>query len=206
MSGVICASAMCILAAVTFCSTARAQSAPKESEKTGSPDALRVGIVGGVGFPHPLAVEGVLVIDRLLLLGAEYGTLPSTTFSGVQTSLWSVAGDARVFPFRNSFFVGVRAGQQHLGESATVTVNGVGTFSGSMSADTTFINPRMGFFWSWSALALGIDAGIQFPLSASIASNLPPGVPAPPAATAVAQTLGQQVLPTIDLLRIGLVL
>ncbi|HEX8793561.1 MAG TPA: hypothetical protein VF765_21610 [Polyangiaceae bacterium] len=146
------------------------------------------------------------MIDRLVLLGVEYSAMPTMTFAGVQTSLWAVAGDARVFPFRNSFFVGVRAGQQHLDESATVTVTNVGSFSGSMSADTTFINPRMGFFWNWSALALGIDAGVQFPLSASTASNLPAGISAPPAVTDWTHTLSQQVLPTIDLLRIGLVL
>lgn len=150
-------------------------------------------------------MEGVVLIDRLVLLGAEYSALPATTISGMQTSLWAVAGDARVFPFRNGFFVGVRAGQQHFDESATVTVTNVGSFSGSMSADTTFINPRMGFFWNWSALALGIDAGVQFPLSTSTESRLPAGVSPPPAATALTQ-LSLQTLPTIDLLRIGLVL
>jgi hypothetical protein len=111
-----------------------------------------------------------------------------------------------LFPFRNGFFVGVRAGEQHLGESATITVTNVGSFSGSNTADTTFINPRMGFLWTWGVLALGIDAGVQIPLSASTASNLPAGVSAPPAVTALTQTLSQQTLPTIDLLRIGLVL
>jgi hypothetical protein len=202
----ICATAACVLAAVTSSSIARAQSAPKEGEKSPSGDALRVGVLGGVGFPRPLAVEGVLVIDRLVLLGAEYSALPAMTLGGVQTSLWAVAGDARVFPFRNAFFVGLRAGQQHLDESATVTVTNVGSFSGSMSADTTFINPRVGFLWNWSALAIGIDAGIQVPLSASTTSNLPAGVSAPPAVTDWTRTLSQQTLPTIDLLRIGLVL
>lgn len=205
-SGVVCAAAaVCVLAAVTSSTTARAQSAPKEGERSRSGDGLRVGVLGGVGFPHPLAVEGVLVIDRLVLLGAEYSALPAETFSGVQTSLWSVAADARVFPFRNAFFVGARAGQQHLGESATITVSNVGSFSGSMSADTTFINPRMGFLWNWGALALGIDAGVQFPLSTSTTSNLPAGVSAPAAVNVLPQ-LSQQVLPTVDLLRIGLVL
>jgi hypothetical protein len=205
-SGLVLAAAVCVLAAVTCSSTTRAQSAAKEAEKPRSEDALRVGVLGGVGFPHPLAVEGVLVVDRLLLLGAEYSALPATALAGVQTSLWAVAADARVFPFRNEFFIGVRAGQQHLDESATITVNGVGSFSGSTSADTTFINPRIGFLWTWSVLALGIDAGVQIPLSASTASNLPAGVSPPVAVTDVTHALGQQVLPTIDLLRIGLVL
>jgi hypothetical protein len=205
-SGLVCAAAACVLAAVICSSTASAQSAPKETEKPRSGDALQVGVLGGVGFPHPFAVEGLVVIDRLLLLGAEYSALPATALAGVQTSLWAVAADARVFPFRGAFFVGVRAGEQHLDESATITINGVGSFSGSTSADTTFINPRIGFLWSWSVLALGIDAGIQIPLSASTASNLPAGVSPPSGVTDVTRTLSQQVLPTIDLLRIGLVL
>jgi hypothetical protein len=204
-SGLVCAAAACVLVAGTCSSIARAQSATKESEKPRSEDALRVGVLGGVGFPRPLAVEGIVVIDRLVLLGAEYSALPATTIAGVQTSLWAVAADARVFPFRNGFFVGMRAGQQHLDESATITVTNVGSFSGSTSADTTFINPRMGFLWNWGVLALGIDAGVQIPLSASTSSNLPAGVSAPAAVTAVTQ-LSQQTLPTIDLLRIGLVL
>jgi hypothetical protein len=207
-SGLVCAAAACVLAAAAYSSTARAQSAPKpkekKTEKPRSGDGLHVGALGGVGFPHPLAVEGVVVFDRLVLLGAEYSALPTTTFEGVQTSLWAVAADARLFPFRNGFFVGVRGGQQHLEQSATITVTNVGTFSGSIGADTTFINPRMGFLFNLSVVALGIDAGVQIPLSASTASNLPPGISAPPAVTAVTQ-LSQQTLPTIDLLRIGLV-
>jgi hypothetical protein len=217
-SGLVCAAATCVLVAITSSSTTRAQSrraatkvastkeaSTKEAEKPRSDDALRIGVLGGVGFPRPLAVEGVVVIDRLVLLGAEYSALPTTTLDGVQTSLWAVAGDARVFPFRNGFFVGMRAGQQHLDQSATITITNVGTFSGSQTADTTFINPRMGFFWNWGVLALGIDAGVQIPLSSSAATNLPAGVSAPPAVTVVSQ-LSQQTLPTIDLLRIGLVL
>jgi hypothetical protein len=204
-SGHVCAAAACVVVAVTCSSPARAQPAPKEAEKPRSGDAFNVGVLGGVGFPRPLAVEGVLVIHRLVLLGAEYSALPTTTIAGVQTSLWAVAADVRVFPFRNGFFVGVRAGQQHLGESATITVANVGSFSGSTSADTTFINPRLGFLWKWSVLAVGIDAGVQMPLSTSTATNLPAGISAPPAVTTVMH-LSQQTLPTIDLLRIGLVL
>jgi hypothetical protein len=205
-SGLVYALATCVVVAViASSSTARAQPPPKEAEKPHSGDALRVGVLGGVGFPRPLAVEGVVVFDRLVLLGGEYSALPTTTIEGVQTSLWAIAADARVFPFRNGFFVGVRAGQQHLDESATITVTNVGTFSGSNTADTTFINPRMGFLFNWSVLALGIDAGVQFPLSASTATNVPPGISVPPAIVALTQTLSQQTLPTIDLLRIGLI-
>ena len=55
------------------------------------------------------------------------------------------------------------------GKTGTVTITDVGTFSGSESADTTFINPRIGFLWRGSVLAVGMDAGVQIPLSASTA-------------------------------------
>ncbi len=208
--GTMCAAA-CVLATASLCGTARADSSPapapdpKETQAARANDSLRVGVLGGVGFPRPLAVEGVLVFDKLVLLGAEYSALPTTSFSGVQTSLWALSADARVFPFRNGFFVGLRAGKQHLDESASVTVSGI-AFSGSSTADTTFLNPRMGFLWTWGPVALGIDAGVQIPVATSTSTSLPPGVTAPQSVTDVNHMLSEQAIPTIDLLRLGIVM
>jgi hypothetical protein len=198
--------AACALAAVLSSSAARAESAPKESEKDRADRGVRLGVLGGVGFPRPLAVEGVFELDRIILLGGEYSALPQSTIAGAQTSMYAFAADARVFPARNGFFIGVRLGRQHLDESATITVTGVGTFSGSNTADTTFLNPRMGFLWSFGPVALGVDAGVQIPLSTSTSSSVPQGVTLPPAVTDINHALTGQVLPTIDLLRLGVVL
>ncbi len=84
------------------------------------PDHLRLGAIAGVGFPRPLAVEALAVFERTAAVGLEYGVMPSVTIDGVKASLWSLAGDARVLPFRGAFFVGLRAGLQHL-EGATRT-------------------------------------------------------------------------------------
>jgi hypothetical protein len=165
-----------------------------------------LGALGSLGFPRPLSIEGVLVIDRLLLVGAEYGALPTTTVAGVQGNLWSIAADVRVFPFRNAFFLGLRAGRQHLDESTTVTIAGLGSASATIGADTTFVNPRIGFLWSFHAFKLGIDAGAQIPVSSSSTSTVPAGLPIPSALLDVNRALGQQVIPTIDLLQIGVVL
>jgi hypothetical protein len=167
---------------------------------------VRAGVLGGVGFPRPLAVEGVLELGRLFMLGGEYSALPTTTISGAQTSMWAIAGDARVFPMRNGFFIGLRVGRQHLDESASITVTGVGAFSATNSADTTFINPRLGFLWSFGPVALGMDAGVQIPLSTSTSNTLPPGVTLPSSVTDVTHALSSQLIPTIDLLRLGVVL
>jgi len=179
--------------------------APKETDASHRDGAVHVGVLGGVGFPRPLAIEGVLQFDRLILLGAEYSALPTTNFSGVDTSMWALAADIRVFPMRNGFFVGLRAGKQHLAESASVTVSTV-SMTGSNTADTTFINPRLGFLWNWHAFAFGIDAGVQIPVLTTTASNLPAGVSPPSGAADLSHTFSASVLPTVDLLRIGVVM
>ena len=203
----------CALALLAVSATALAQPnatpaapPPKDTDASHRESSVHVGVLGGVGFPRPLAIEGVLVFDRLILLGGEYSALPTTSFSGVQTSIWALSADARVFPFRNGFFVGLRAGKQHLGEQATLTVSSVGSFTGLNTADTTFINPRVGFLWNWHALAIGIDAGVQIPLLTTTTSNLPAGVTPPSGATDLTHTLSQSVIPTVDLLRIGVVM
>jgi hypothetical protein len=180
--------------------------APHETGAIHGNTPIGVGVLGGVGFPRPLAVEGVLKLDRLVLFGVEYSALPAMSVSGGQLSLWALAGDLRVFPLRNGFFIGLRAGKQHLGELASVSVSGVGSVSATQGVDTIFVNPRVGFLWSWHALAFGLDAGVQVPVSSTTSSSLPAGVSAPSSATDLAHTFGQSALPTIDLLRIGVVL
>jgi hypothetical protein len=178
---------------------------PRETDARHRGDGVHVGVLGGVGFPRPLAIEGMLEFDRLIVLGLEYSALPTTTFSGVQTNAWALAADFRVFPFHNAFFIGLRAGKQHLAEMASIT-SGTGTVYGSETADTTFINPRIGFLWNWHALAIGIDAGVQIPLLSTSSTSLPPGVTAPTTAADVTRVLSQDAIPTVDLLQLGVVL
>lgn len=180
--------------------------APNERLAPRGASSVNVGVLGGVGFPRPLAVEGVLQLDRLVLFGVEYSALPTITVDGVQASAWAIAGDARVFPWKGGFFVGLRAGRQHLGEYASATISGVGTLSASQAVDTTFINPRIGFLWNWNHLALGLDAGVQIPVSSTFSTTLPPGITPPSGVNEVTHAFGQGVLPTVDLLRIGLMM
>lgn len=204
----LCA-AVCALVSLVHSSAsvaATAPATPAEREAQRGQSSINVGVLGGVGFPRPLAVEGVLELDRLVLLGIEYSTLPTTTFDGVQANLWALAGDVRLFPFRGGFFVGIRAGRQHLGEFASATITGLGSLSASLGTDTNFINPRLGFLWTWHALAFGIDAGVQIPLSTSTSTTLPPGITPPGTIVDLNRVLTQDVLPTVDLLRIGVVM
>ncbi len=181
--------------------------AEKPREGTRRVDHVSFGVLGGVAFPRPIAVEGMVKIERIVGLGFEYSMLPGITVEGVNTHFWALAADARVFPFKNAFFVGLRAGRQHLGGNANIAMPGVGTVNETMSLDTTFINPRIGFLWTWGpGISLGINAGVQIPVSTSESSSLPPGTPVDPRITRVGNTLGRNVLPTVDLLQIGVML
>jgi len=192
------------------------QSAYTEADRASSPSEgrFRVGALAGLGLPRPLTFEALIGVDRRLAIGAEYSFLPRSTIGGVDTSLWAIAGDARIFLFGGPFFMGFRGGHQQLGGSMTATVGTFGTVTESMTVDTWFINPRIGLLWMWdSSFALGIEAGLQIPVSWESSSTMPAGLPndarvkdAADKLAGALDTLGTSVLPSIDLLRIGFVL
>lgn len=173
--------------------------APRSQPRT------RIGVLGGVGFPRPIAVEGLADLGGVFAVGAEYGVLPAVTIDGVRTSLWSLAVDARVFPLRGPFFVALRAGRQHVGATTQVSIESLGSALEVLSLDAWFFNPRVGVLWtSRAGLAFGFDVGIQIPVGPSISSTLPLSLY--PSAQRTIDTLGKSVLPTVDLLRVGLLL
>jgi len=197
------------LASLVWSSPARGQTAPPDeptsSERTSEEVSHRprVGAIAGVGFPRPLSLEAMVKIDDVVGIGAEYGLLPSVTVDNLDTNLWSVAVDARVFPFRNAFFVGLRVGRQHVGASTAVTVASIATVDETLALDSWFLNPRIGLLWTGtSGLTIGAELGIQIPLSPSVTSSLPLALV--PDAQRTANTLGKTVLPTINLLQIGM--
>ena len=146
-------------------------------------------------------------IGKVVGLGLEYSLLPNTTISGVDTTFYAVNADLRIFPFENSFFIGLAGGKQHLGASTSINAGSLGSIPEQVTVDTIFINPRIGFLWTSSfGLTLGIDAGLQIPLTASVSSTLPSQLSASNQVNDVAMLFGKSVLPTVDLLRIGLLL
>lgn len=174
-----------------------------------SRERLRVGVLAGVGFPRPFAVEAFAKIDRVAGVGVEYSFLPRTTVLGAETTFKAFAVDGRVFPFRNAFFIGVRGGRQWLDAQTTVTGARVGSSVEAMSAATWFVNPRIGFLHTMkSGITVGVDAGVQIPINPTFArsgrladSGLSSDVDA--TLTTVASTLGNKTTPSIDLLRVG---
>lgn len=169
-------------------------------------DAWRLGVVGGIGFPRPLMLEGLLKIERVVGLGIEYSLLPKLGLGGVETTFWALAADLRVFPFQNGFFVGLRGGYQRIAATTTIGIAGLGSFTESATGESVFLNPRIGFLWTWkSGFTIGIDAGVQLPVSASVTSTIPSGLVAEldSGIQKVANTLGHEPTPTVDLLRVG---
>jgi hypothetical protein len=174
------------------------------------PERFRIGVIGGVGFPRPLAIEAMVKLDRLIALGVEYSVLPELTISDVRTSFSALAADVRVFPLRTGFFIGLRTGYQQLGGETTVVVRDFGSFPVSAQVDTLFINPRVGFLWTWEpGITLGLDAGLQIPLSSEVSRDIPAfaeGSAPDQELMRIARNLGQATLPTLDLLRVGFLL
>ncbi len=174
----------------------------------GGEGGVRVGVLGGLGLPRPLALEAVVGLGRHVMLGAEYSFLPAVTISSVKTRMWAGAADLRVFPFGGAFFVGMRAGYQFVTAETTLSAANVGSYTESADVGTWFVNPRIGFLWTMKPLAIGIDAGVQIPLSTTVSRSSLLALAAPSVdaqVTGYAEMLGRTPLPTIDLLRVGLV-
>ena len=177
----------------------------KEGEEAERP--VHFGAIAGVGFPRPLAIEGAITVKRYVLVGGEYSMLPKISVSGVDTMMWALAADARVFPFGGAFFIGVRGGRQHATARATATVANLGSVTESIDVDTWFVNPRIGFAWTWSSgFTLGLDAGVQIPVKSQVTTSLPDAAMADSRVTTTTDLLGKRVLPTVDLLRVGFLL
>ena len=167
-----------------------------------------VGAIAGVGFPRPLAIEGVFRYRKTVLVGAEYSFMPKTSIASVDARMWGAAADVRVFPFQGAFFVGMRGGYQSISAEATISAANVGSYTESAEVSTWFVNPRLGFMWVWKPLTLGIDAGVQIPITTTVTRSSLLAVAAPDVdarVTTATDLLGRTVLPTVDLLRVGLV-
>lgn len=183
----------------------RGDAAREGSEDEDRARAVSVGVMGGVGFPRPLALEGFVTFGRHLLLGAEYSLLPTTSFGNVDARSWAATGDARVFPFGGAFFVGLRAGFQRVATEGSVTVLSA-TYREASTVDAWIVNPRVGLLFRFEPFVVGIDAGLQIPVSATTTRTSSVDLAAfgieSPVASAT-DVLGRSVLPTVDLLRVG---
>jgi hypothetical protein len=167
--------------------------------------SVRAGAMAGMGFPRPFAVEALAQLWMHLVVGVEYGVLPAVTVRGVQVGTWALSGDARWLPWRGPLFIGLRAGVQHVEAGTTLPVTGLGNVSETLGLDTSFVNPRIGLLWVLrSGLVLGMEAGVQIPLSTSTTSTWPLALV--PSLQGQIDALERSALPTIDLIRVGFVM
>lgn len=190
----------------------RSRDEPSRTEpKREDRERFRVGPVVSLGFPRPFAIEGLLEIHDVVGLGVEYSFMPKTTVADVTTRFDALAVDASWHPFRGGFFLGMRAGRQWLSGSATLRVQSVGSFTESAEASTWFVNPRIGYLYTFSSgITLGIDAGVQLPIGATFDRSGPATAAGLSQASSVDRTLrqvasvlGNDVTPTVDLFRLG---
>jgi hypothetical protein len=164
---------------------------------------VRIGVLGGIGFPDPFSLEALVKVRGLVSVGAEGGFLPSVTLPSVSVSMWSVSADLRVYPFHRAFFLGLRGGYQHLAASTTVVVPPYGSANEALTMNSGYLNPRLGFLWTLhSGFTVGIDAGVQVPVVRSFSTTLPEQVAILVRDNTLVKTLNG-VLPTADLLRLG---
>jgi hypothetical protein len=81
---------------------------------------------------------------------------------------------------------------------------GLGSAQEQISADTWFVGARVGFLRTWkSGFSLGMDAGAQIPVAAKFTNSVPSESGMSQTATDVAHLIGKNVLPNINLVRIG---
>jgi hypothetical protein len=207
-----------------------AQAAPvsPDSPATSAGSGPRLGALAGVGFPRPLAVEGLVLLGDKIALGVELAALPPIGVAGgtslgtmpalirgqpatqvsmdsVRVDLWSVAADCRWFPFGGAFYVGLRAGRQHVEGMTTIHMTHLGATPETLAVDEWFVNPGVGLLWKpRGGLAFGMEAGLQIPLAPRLSSTLPLALD--PVVRSKAYQLGGSVIPTVDLVRLGMVL
>ncbi len=192
-------------------SARRSERGSSETREERPREHFRLGPIVGVGFPRPLAVEAFGKVERLVGVGFEYSFLPNITVLGADVGFKGAAADLRVFPFRGAFFIGARVGRQWLDAKTSISVARYGSFTETMEAATWFVNPRMGFLHTFdSGITVGVDAGVQLPINptyerAGPATDLGLGNPNNINETlvSVAGALGNNVTPTLDLLRLG---
>jgi hypothetical protein len=179
--------------------------AERPARRGGPFGPFQLGAYAGLSFPRPLSVEGLVTYDRIVGLGVEYSVLPAVTISGVHANFDAINADLRVFPFRNGFFAGMTVGHQRFDATGTVVLPmGLGSIPEEVTADTWFLGPRVGFLYTWPwGLSLGMDAGVQIPVAVSFTSTVPTELPQSKAITDWQHTIGKDVLPTLDLLRLG---
>lgn len=197
-----------------------AKPAGKADPDEGPLGPVRLGVLAGIGAPSALTGQLLATYMGWVGVSGDYGSLPTVVLpiaSGVNLRQSQISVAGRVYPFHGAVFVGCGVGTQEVeawgGESASIHAGGATTtLDGAlkMSARTVFVMPQVGFLYRFEmGLAVGMDAGVQLPLSGSgsttatangTSAEVPSGV------RDVVAFVQTKPTPVLNLLRIGYVL
>jgi hypothetical protein len=173
------------LAAISLCFVVASSAARAQDDEH---QTIHAGIMVGPSLPRPLDGEVFVKYADLVSLGFSYSDFPNFVADPLLTAVGANNGntktrlddfsayevDLRVHPFRGPFFLGSSIG--HQSAKGAVTVSTVAdSRTGTADVQTIYATPRVGFLWTWSSgFLLGVDAGVQFKLSADKNVVIPP--------------------------------
>ncbi len=183
-----------------------------KSAEQGVLGPFRAGLLAGIGAPSALSAQLLGTYKGWVGLAADVGMLPTVSLpigEGVSIRQSQMSLGARVYPFHGMFFVGAGIGGSTLSARASATQQGA-TGQLSMSANTVFVMPQLGLLHRFSfGLAVGMDVGLQLPLSGSSSTGATVqgmAVDAPAGVRDAVAYAEKRPIPVLNLLRIGYVL
>jgi len=162
-----------------------------EEHPADDPARFRLGVnVALVGVPRLVNLEAYARVHPYLAVTLGWSTCPGFAsnivlkWAGAQSdtteatlngfSAWELA--LRVFPLRGVFFFGLGFGWQVVDGQFTEKPSGTSGTAFS-HVEAWVLTPRIGLQWVWrSGFAVGVDGGIQFPLSHASRLTLEPDV------------------------------
>jgi len=203
------------IAALLLASTgAAAAGAPRPFSSTVSTEApaevehprraTRLGLIlGVVSVPNPASAQLFARLGRHLGAGVAVSALPASlsdvilraaNVPGAAVETLAIDAELRIFPMGGSFFLGSALGRQSLTASARK-----GSETATIDVITIYATPRLGWLAIWdSGFSLGLDLGVQVPLSADFMTRTT-NAALDGYARSAAQLIGSTPLPSLGL-------
>ncbi len=167
---------------------------------------VHLGATVGIGVPSPVSLQGVFKYKKLIGANLELGMLPEINVSDIRVHQEMIDASVHLYPFSGAFFVGLGIGAQRLTALGATSSQGV---SGDAKAvvNTTFLYPRLGFLHRFDfGLALGMDIGVELPVSGSADVSANAGgvsLPVPKGVSDISDKMRTLPIPVVHLLQVG---